>query len=153
MAPLPRHRPHQLSLGPLEREILEIIWAQGGATVKEIHDSILADPDRDLSQASVTTVLHRLVKKGWLQRQPRGKGEEGRARSVYRWQPTVSQDEARVLAAHDQLKQFLALGQPDLVASFADSLDRADLEQLEEIAARLRHLRQTQTPPQTSQED
>ncbi|MEB3252630.1 MAG: BlaI/MecI/CopY family transcriptional regulator [Cyanobacteriota bacterium] len=153
MAPLPRHRPHQLSLGPLEREILEIIWAQGGATVKEIHDSILADPDRDLSQASVTTVLHRLVKKGWLQRQPRGKGEEGRARSVYRWQPRVSQDEARVLAAHDQLKQFLALGQPDLVASFADSLDRADLEQLEEIAARLRHLRQTQTSPQTSQED
>ena len=67
MAPLPRHRPHQLSLGPLEREILEIIWAQGGATVREIHDQILADPNRDLSQASVTTVLQRLVKKGWLQ--------------------------------------------------------------------------------------
>ena len=153
MAPLPRHRPHQLSLGPLEREILEIIWAQGSATVREIHDSILADPDRDLSQASVTTVLHRLVKKGWLQRQPGGKAAEGRARSVYHWLPTVSQDEARVLAAHDQLKQFLALGQPALVASFADSLDRADLQQLEEIADRLRHLRQTQTPPQTSQED
>jgi len=121
--------------------------------VREIHDQILADPDRDLSQASVTTVLQRLVKKGWLQRQSQDKGEEGRARSVYRWQPRVSQDEARVLAAHDQLKQFLALGQPDLVASFADSLDRADLEQLEEIAARLRHLRQTQIPPQTSQED
>ncbi|XGB43943.1 MAG: BlaI/MecI/CopY family transcriptional regulator [Nodosilinea sp. LVE1205-7] len=77
MAPLPRHRPHQLSLGPLEREILEIIWAQGGATVREIHDQILADPNRDLSQASVTTVLQRLVKKGWLQRQSKGKGEEG----------------------------------------------------------------------------
>lgn len=153
MAPLPRHRPHQLSLGPLEREILEIIWAQGGATVREIYDQILADPDRDLSQASVTTVLQRLVKKGWLKRQSKGRGEEGRGRSVYLWQPRVSREEARVLAAHDQLKQFLALGQPDLVASFADSLDRADLEQLEEIAARLRHLRQTQTPPQTSQED
>jgi predicted transcriptional regulator len=153
MAPLPRHRPHQLSLGPLEREILEIIWAQGGATVKEVHDHILADPDRDLSQASVTTVLQRLVKKGWLQRQPKVRLEEGKVRSVYRWQPTVSEGEAKVLAAHDQLKQFLAVGQPDLVASFADTLDRADLDQLEEIAARLRHLRQTQASPQTTQED
>ena len=66
MAPLPDHTPKQLSLGPLEAEILGIVWELGSATVKEIHDRILADPDRELAYASVTTVLRRLEQKGWL---------------------------------------------------------------------------------------
>ena len=145
MSPLPRHRPRQLSLGPLEAEILTIIWAQGQATAKEIHDHILADPDRDLALASVTTVLQRLAKKGWLQRITIPPEESGHSRRVYGWQPTVSQQEAKVLAAHQQLQQFLAVGSPDLVAAFADSLDRADLDKLDAIAARLRALRQAQS--------
>jgi len=66
MVPLPNYRPKQLSLGPLEAEILHIIWDLGGATVKDIHDRILADPNRELAYTSVTTVLNRLTKKGWL---------------------------------------------------------------------------------------
>jgi len=38
MVPLPNYRPKQLSLGPLEAEILHIVWDLGGATVKDIHD-------------------------------------------------------------------------------------------------------------------
>ncbi|MBW4484486.1 MAG: BlaI/MecI/CopY family transcriptional regulator [Tildeniella torsiva UHER 1998/13D] len=141
MSPLPRHRPRQLSLGPLEAEILAIIWAKGGATVKVIHDHILADPDRDLTQASVTTVLQRLAKKGWLRREAI---QAGKTRQVYQWQPTVSQQEAALLTAHQQLQSFLAVGSPDIVAAFADSLDVADLDKLDAIAARLRALRHTQ---------
>lgn len=152
MAPLPRHRPRQLSLGPLEAEILAIIWARGSATVKEIHDHILADPDRDLTQASVTTVLQRLAKKGWLRREAKPQGEGGRTRRVYCWQPTVSQQEANVLTAHQQLQSFLAVGSPDLVAAFADSLDIAELDQLDAITARLRALRQAQQPSRGEEE-
>lgn len=141
MSPLPRHRPRQLSLGPLEAEILAIIWAKSGATVKEIHDHILADPDRDLTQASVTTVLQRLAKKGWLRREAI---QSGKTRQVYQWQPTVSQQEAQALTAHQQLQSFLAVGSPDIVAAFADSLDVADLDKLDAIAARLRTLRHAQ---------
>ncbi|MBE9159261.1 BlaI/MecI/CopY family transcriptional regulator [Nodosilinea sp. LEGE 06152] len=141
MSPLPRHRPHQLSLGPLEAEILAIIWAKGGATVKEIHDHILADPDRDLTQASVTTVLQRLAKKGWLRRETVQREGAGKLRQVYCWQPTVSQQDARLLTAHQQLQSFLAIGSPDIVAAFADSLDVAALDKLDAIADRLRTLR------------
>ncbi|WP_017300155.1 BlaI/MecI/CopY family transcriptional regulator [Nodosilinea nodulosa] len=143
MSPLPRHRPHQLSLGPLEAEILAIIWAKGGATVKDIHDHILADPDRDLAQASVTTVLQRLAKKGWLRREVIQPEKPGKLRRVYQWQPTVSQQEAKLLTAHQQLQSFLAIGSPDIVAAFADSLDTAELDQLDAIASRLRALRST----------
>lgn len=145
MSPLPCHRPRQISLGPLEAEILTIIWAKGGATVKEIHDHILTDPDRDLAQASVTTVLQRLAKKGWLRRVAIQQEKFGKLRQVYQWQPTVSQQEAKLLTAHQQLQSFLAVGSPDLVAAFADSLDVAELDKIDAIAARLRALRHTQT--------
>ena len=66
MAPLPDYRPKQLSLGPLETEILHIVWELGSVTVKDVHDRILTDPDRELAYTSVTTVLRRLTEKGWL---------------------------------------------------------------------------------------
>nr|WP_250124157.1 BlaI/MecI/CopY family transcriptional regulator [Chroococcidiopsis sp. CCMEE 29] len=40
MTPLPDYRPKQLSLGPLEAEILNIVWELGSATVKDIHDRV-----------------------------------------------------------------------------------------------------------------
>jgi predicted transcriptional regulator len=134
MAPLPDHSPKQLSLGPLETEVLEILWTLGSATVKEIHDRILADPDRELAYASVTTVLTRLTQKGWLacDRQDR----------AFRWRPLVSRSEAQTLHAHDQLQRFLAVGNPDVVAAFADELDKASVEKLEAIAQRLKAVRQ-----------
>jgi predicted transcriptional regulator len=143
MAPLPINRPQHLSLGPLEREILTILWAQGSATVKAIHATILADPDRDLAPASVTTVLQRLAKKGWVNRRAERQATSGKPRRVYVWEPKLSRHEANMLTAHQQLQDFLAVGTPDLVAAFADSLDRTDLDQLDAIAQRLRQLRAT----------
>jgi predicted transcriptional regulator len=140
MAPLPDRRPKQLSLGPLETEILHIVWELGTVTVKEVHERILADPDRELAYTSVTTVLRRLTKKGWLacEKQER----------AFRWKPLVSQQEAQVLKAHHQLNQFLAVGNPDVVAAFADSLDAASVEQIEAIAKRLQAARQAREEEQ-----
>lgn len=134
MTSLPNHRPKHLSLGPLEAEILEIIWDFGTATVKEIHDQILSDPERELAYTSVTTVLNRLTQKGWLKCNKKDR--------AFRWYPLVSRAEAKVLKAHDQLQQFLAVGNPDVVAAFADSLDSASLEKLDAIAQRLKSIRQ-----------
>jgi predicted transcriptional regulator len=134
MASLPNHRPKQLSLGPLETEILNIIWELGSATVKDVHERILADPERELAYTSVTTVLRRLTQKGWLTCDKQGR--------AFSWQPLVSRKEAQLIKAHEQLNQFLAVGNPDVVAAFADSLDAASLEQIEAIALRLQAARQ-----------
>ena len=134
MAPLPDYRPKQLSLGPLEAEILNIVWELGCVTVKDVHDRILADPDRELAYTSVTTVLRRLTQKGWLTCD-----REGRA---FSWKALVSREEAQVLKAHDRLNRFLAVSNPDVVAAFADSLDAASLEQINAIALRLQAARQ-----------
>lgn len=144
MAPLPHHRPRQLALGPLEQEILTLLWQRGSATAKDLLDSILADPDRDLSPASVTTVLQRLAQKGWVRREPINGPGLGKGRRGYRWHPQVSQREATMLQSHRQLEDFLAISNPDLVAAFADSLEASALDRLEAIAHRLRAMRDAQ---------
>uniref|UniRef100_A0ACD5GZ25 BlaI/MecI/CopY family transcriptional regulator n=1 Tax=Desertifilum tharense IPPAS B-1220 TaxID=1781255 RepID=A0ACD5GZ25_9CYAN len=132
--PLPNHRPKQLSLESLETEILEIVWQLGCATVKDVHDRILVDPDRELAYTSVTTVLRRLTQKGWL--------ACDKTERAFTWRPLISQEQAQILKAQEQLNQFLAVGNPDVVAAFADSLDAASVEQLDAIAQRLKAMRQ-----------
>ncbi|HEY9864179.1 MAG TPA: BlaI/MecI/CopY family transcriptional regulator [Candidatus Obscuribacterales bacterium] len=133
MAPLPNYRPRQLSLGPLETEILEIVWELGITTVKDVHERILSDPNRELAYTSVTTVLRRLTDKGWLvcNKQER----------AFYWQALVTREQAQAILAYDRLNRFLAIGNPDLVASFADSLDTASLDQIDAIASRLDAIR------------
>jgi predicted transcriptional regulator len=133
MTLLPNYRPKQLSLGPLEAEILNIVWEIGSATVKEVHEYILTDPDRELAYTSVTTVLRRLTQKGWLACDKKER--------AFSWRPLVSRSEAQVIRAYEQLQLFLAVGNPDIVASFADSLDAASLEQIEAINQRLQAVR------------
>ncbi len=136
MAPLPDHQPKQLSLGPLEAEILAVIWEYESVTAKDIHNRLLTNPDRELSYPSVMTVLRRLEKKGWV-------ACEKKERSLW-WSALVSRHDAAVIWAHQKLQHFLDIGNPDIVAAFADSLDYASLEQIEAIAQRLKDARQAQ---------
>ncbi len=133
MASLPRHRPKKLSLGPLEAEILNIIWDLKVVTVKNVHDKILQDPERELAYTSVTTVLQRLTNKGWLKCSKKGR--------AFSWQPLISREQTQVLRSYEQLNGFLAVSNPDVVAAFADSLDTASLKQIEAIASRLNNIR------------
>lgn len=130
---MPNYRPKQLSLGPLEAEILNIVWELDSATVKDVHERILSDPNRELAYTSVTTVLNRLTAKGWL--------ACDKTERIFLWRPLVSRSEAQVLEAYEKLQGFLAVGNPDIVAAFADSLDQVSLEQLEAIAQRISAVR------------
>ena len=136
MSPFPAHRPSRLSLGPLESEILGILWQLGKTSATEIHNLILEDIDRDLTYSSVATVLRRLEQKGWI-----AKRRIGRA---YHWETLVSADHAKVLQSHERLKQFLAASNPDIVAAFADTLDQDSLDQLAAITQRIQAARAKQ---------
>jgi predicted transcriptional regulator len=134
MAALPNYRPRQLSLGPLEEEIFTLVWTLGSATVRTIHQQILAQPHRELTGSSITTVLNRLTQKGWL--------ACDKSDRTFTWQALLSPDQARSLQAHQQLQNFLAVGNADVVATFADSLDQASVEQIEAIAKRIKAARE-----------
>lgn len=140
MTQLPKYRPKQLSLGPLESELLNIIWDCLRLSATDIHDRILADPDRELAYGSVMTVLRRLEQKGWIACEKEG-------RTLY-WQVLISREEAIALTAYHQLNRFLEVGDADIVAAFADDLDVASMDKLALIATRLQNLRQSRAQSQ-----
>ena len=140
MTPLPKYRPKQLSLGPLESELLNIIWDSKRLSATDVHDRILTDPDRELAYGSVMTVLRRLEQKGWVNCEKEG-------RTLY-WQARISRNEAQSLAAYHQLNRFLEVGDADIVAAFANDLDRTSMDKIEAIAARLKNLRQSREQSQ-----
>jgi predicted transcriptional regulator len=82
-------------LGPLERRLLEALWARNNATVREMVD----EDCRDLAYTTVMTTLDRLFKKGLLTRT-----EEGRA---FRYAPRFSRDQLHREAAGNAFRQLL----------------------------------------------
>ena len=61
-------RKHSLSevLGPLEDEIMQVVWDRGEVTVRDVHDALRAR--RPIAYTTVMTTLGRLSDKGLLKR-------------------------------------------------------------------------------------
>ncbi len=70
-------------LGPLESEIMWLIWQQGQATVKQIHR--ILSRQREIAYTTVMTTMSRLAEKGILKRTRRG--------MAYLYRPTMSKIE------------------------------------------------------------
>ena len=150
MVLFPSYCPQNLFLGPLEAEIVEILWQLGPTSATAIHRHILEDINRELTYSSVSTVLKRLSKKGWV--------SCDRQKRIHIWRPRISQEQAKILKAHDQLYRFLAIGSPEVVAAFADMIDDESLAQIDAIAQKIKAARQIreraqQNPKDTSQQE
>lgn len=59
------------TLGPLEKEIMEIVWKKNEVNVKTVVSEL--PQSRKLAYTTVLTILSRLWKKGLLERDKRGK--------------------------------------------------------------------------------
>ncbi|MBA4495298.1 BlaI/MecI/CopY family transcriptional regulator [Paenactinomyces guangxiensis] len=70
-------------LGPLEIEIMNILWGQGQATVQDVLEQL--QKNKDYAYTTIMTVMSRLTKKGVLKREKKGK--------VFVYQPAYSPDE------------------------------------------------------------
>lgn len=71
------------ALGPLEADIMQVIWQRQKVTVQDVFDAL--SKDRQIAYNTVMTVMTRLAQKGILKRQ-----KDGRA---YLYFPTTSQSE------------------------------------------------------------
>lgn len=62
-------------LGPLETEIMELVWAScGPVSVREIADDLNKGRQDELAYTTVMTVMSRLAEKGVLTRAREGRG-------------------------------------------------------------------------------
>ncbi len=65
-----RSDPIENLLGPLEQDVMEIVWDLGEATVRDVHDVLVER--RSIAYTTVMTTMSRLASKGMLSRDTEG---------------------------------------------------------------------------------
>src|SRR6266516_7617698 len=101
---MPRKR--TLTLTNAEHRIMEVIWAQGSATVAEVVEAL---EDKD-AYTTILTLMRILKVKGYLSSR-----KEGRA---FVFVPKVDRDTVARKAVHQLLAKFFAGSPSELVLSF-----------------------------------
>lgn len=119
-------RKHSLSevLGPLEAEIMDVVWDSGEVTVRDVHQDLSAD--RTIAYTTVMTTLGRLADKGLLRRiedQP-----------AHHYTAVVSRDQYARSTVKSVVDWLLGHFPDPAVAYFIDRVEKED----EEVVDRLR---------------
>lgn len=119
-------RKHSLSevLGPLEAEIMDVVWDSGEVTVRDVHQNLSAD--RTIAYTTVMTTLGRLADKGLLRRiedQP-----------AHHYTAVVSRDQYARSTVKSVVDWLLGHFPDPAVAYFIDRVEKED----EEVVDRLR---------------
>jgi len=80
-----RESPEPLAryLGELQAEVMAIFWRRGSATVREVMDEL--NERRRLAYTTVLTLVSRLWSRGFLEREPEGRG--------FRYRPSRSREQ------------------------------------------------------------
>lgn len=129
VTPMAKH-PDYLHLSSRERQIMEILFRRGSATVTEIGQQL---PDPPTAPA-IRTMLARLEDKGYLAHTQNG------AQNVYT--TTVPFDRARTSAVHRMMETFFEGSPVKTVASILDdaagALSRDELADLARLIERAR---------------
>lgn len=63
--------PSGFDLGPLEAEVMRLVWEMGEVQVEEVH--AVLQRDREIAYTTVMTVMSRLAAKGLLHRRKQGR--------------------------------------------------------------------------------
>jgi predicted transcriptional regulator len=97
-------------IGPLEAQIMPILWQRERSTVKQVHQ--LLSQHRDIAYTTVMTTMSRLAEKGILRRQRQG--------LAYIYAPAITEDE---FIAHmvEQVMASLMRDYPSYVARYLET--------------------------------
>lgn len=110
-------------LGDLEADIMELLWQESPASVREIHRQL--SDGRDIAYTTVMTVMSRLADKGLLKRR-----QSGRA---YLYAPAQSREEFCSETVGTVMKGLLGgFGEP-VLSQFVDTVSAEDASKLDDL--------------------
>jgi predicted transcriptional regulator len=118
-----RRRPLAGVLGPLETEVMGIIWDRGEVTVRDVYDQLRAN--RPIAYTTVMTTMSRLAEKGLLDRV-----EDQQA---HRYSPLVTRERYARSTVKTVMDWLVTQFQEPTVAYLVDRLDRGDPELIETL--------------------
>jgi len=116
-------------LGPLEAEVMEVLWAAGESSVRDVVEQL----DRKLAYTTIMTTLDRLFKKGLLDRQ--------KSERAFLYTPRLSHLDWERQRAGDLVAGLLAVSQPSrelLLSSLVDAVGQHDATLLEQLEEKIR---------------
>ena len=126
------HAAQQSSLGRLEFDLMQILWARGESNVRDVVQQL----ERPLAYTTVMTTLDRLYKKGLLDRRMPDR--------AYLYSARFSQQEWERTQAENVLTNFLTGPQASrelLLSSFLDAVGEHDTALLDELEKKIRRKR------------
>lgn len=120
-----RNEPLEALLGPLEQDVMEVVWRLGESTVRDVHAELAAT--RTIAYTTVMTTMSRLATKGLLERDTAG--------LAHRYRPAVSREHYARSAVGDVLSWLLERYPEPAVAYLADVVEDVDDVTLDELRA------------------
>jgi predicted transcriptional regulator len=119
----------QLMLGPLEIQVMGVLWAAGECSVRDVVEQL----DRKLAYTTVMTTLDRLFKKGLLDRQ--------KSERAFLYTTRLSHQDWERQRAGDLVAGLLAGSQPSrelLLSSLVEAVGQHDVTLLEQLEVKIR---------------
>ncbi len=110
-------------LGPLETEIMQVLWQEKRSTVKKVHRKL--SQQRDIAYTTVMTTMGRLAEKGVLNRHREG--------LAYVYAPAISEEEFVTMVVHQVLDGLMDDYSDMAVDYMIDYLARNDPDELRRI--------------------
>ena len=113
-----------ISISEAEWRVMKVLWENSPQPLSEIVGRL---PDTGWSQTTIQTYLARLVKKGVLSTERKGKG--------FLYRPTVSEQECQIAESKSFLNRVFDGSVSSMVTSFVKSgnLSESELEQLRKL--------------------
>ncbi len=111
------------ALGPLETEIMKILWQDKRSTVKKVHRKL--SQQRDIAYTTVMTTMGRLAEKQVLDRHREG--------LAYVYTPAISEEEFVTMVVHQVLDGVLDDFSDIAVDYMIDYLAEHDPDQLRRL--------------------
>lgn len=121
-----------LALGPLEKKVMEYVWASGGCSVRELH----SDFAENLAYTTLMTTLDRLHKKGLLLRTLEGK--------AFRYYPALTHDELDRKLAQELIGAIVQQDRESslpILSCFVDAISAEDDELLSSLEDEIKRRR------------
>ncbi len=110
------------ALSPAETEILRIIWLLGSSTVQQVLKQL--PPGRNITYATVQTLLRRLEKKGYIKHKKDGK--------AFQFSPAVKQTDV-ISKTVNEFVQRLFGGDPVPLMQYLAEHDKITVEDIENL--------------------
>ena len=126
-------------LGPVEFQLLQILWRNGSATARSVLNEYNSATERPLKYTTVMTLLTRMVEKGVL--------EADRERQPFFFSPSISHERMVGQRVRDFVDLFFEGRSVELAVCLVEGGDLSpeSIERLEQI---LRHHKESLSQPE-----